>query len=100
MRRNEQHGLFFRNEAAAMAPHGNRLEQNIIENNGGAEVRIRGEVRDLVFVDNTIRDTRDGEAGGRSIGIQIEEQVGPIRLENNRIEARVPVDDQRKEGAP
>ena len=100
MRRNKQHGLFFRNEAAAMAPHGNRLEQNTIENNGGAEVRIRGEVRDLVFVDNTIRDTRNEEADGQSIGIQIEETVGPIRLERNSIEARVPVDDQRKETLP
>ncbi|MHC4517535.1 MAG: right-handed parallel beta-helix repeat-containing protein [Planctomycetota bacterium] len=95
VRGNDQHGLFFRNELLAMAPHRNRLEQNIIENNGGAEVRIRGEVHDLVFVKNTIRDTRDQEAGAQSIGVQIEETVGPVRLENNMIKADVPVDDRR-----
>ena len=95
VRGNEQHGVFFRNESLAMAPHRNRLEHNIIEDNGGAEVRIRGEVHDLVFVGNRIRDTRDQGANAESTGIQIEETVGPIRLENNTIEAAVPVDDRR-----
>lgn len=95
VRGNDQHGLFFRNEALAMAPHRNRLEENVIENNGGAEVRIRGEVRDLVLVNNTIRDTRGQGADAQSIGVQIEEKVGPVRMENNAIKADVPVDDRR-----
>ncbi len=56
VRQNKQNGVFFRNESLGMAPHRNRLEENTIENNGGAEIRIRGEVNDLVFVKNTIRD--------------------------------------------
>lgn len=93
VRQNKQHGLFFRNESAPMAPHRNRFEQNVIENNGGAEIRIRGEVRDLVFENNIIRDARDQDA--ESTGIQIEEKVGPIQLKNNTIETQVPVDDRR-----
>jgi len=100
VRQNEQHGLFFRNESLAMAPHRNRVEQNTIENNGGAEVRIRGEVRDLVLAGNTIRDARDQGADGQSVGIRIDEKVGPIRLEDNTIEASVRVDDQRKKAIP
>jgi len=93
IRQNKQHGLFFRNESAPMAPHRNRFEQNVIENNGGAEIRIRGEVRDLVFENNIIRDARD--QGTENIGIQIEEKVGPIQLKNNTIETPMPVDDRR-----
>jgi parallel beta-helix repeat protein len=92
-RQNKQHGLFFRDETTPMAPHRNRFEQNIIENNGGAEIRIRGEVRDLVFENNMIRDARDQDT--QSIGIQIEEKVGPVQLKNNTIETQVPVDDRR-----
>lgn len=93
IRQNKQHGLFFRNESAPTAPHRNRFEQNVIENNGGAEIRIRGEVRDLVFENNIIRDGRDQDT--ENIGIQIEEKVGPIQLKNNTIETHVPVDDRR-----
>jgi len=93
MRQNNQHGLFFRNETRPMAPHRNRFEQNVIENNGGAEIRIRGEVRDLVFENNVIRDARDQDT--QSIGIQIEENVGSVQLKNNTIETQVPVDDRR-----
>ncbi|UCD52871.1 MAG: right-handed parallel beta-helix repeat-containing protein, partial [Phycisphaerales bacterium] len=93
IRQNQQHGLFFRNETDPMAPHRNRFEQNIIENNGGAEIRIRGAVRDLVFENNVIRDAR--ERGEKNIGVQIEAKVGPIELNNNTIEASTPTDDQR-----
>ena len=93
IRRNKQHGLFFRNETEPMAPHRNRFEQNIIENNGGAEIRIRGAVRDLAFSNDVIRDAQ--EQGEQNIGIQIEEQVGPIRLENVKIETPTAIDDRR-----
>ncbi len=93
LRQNKQHGLFFRNETLPMAPHRNRFEQNVIENNGSAEIRIRGEVRNLVFTDNVIRDTQ--EQGDGNIGIQIEEKVGPVRLKNNTIETQTSIDDRR-----
>jgi len=91
VRQNKQNGVFFRNETLGMAPHRNRLEENTIENNGGAEIRIRGEVNDLVFVRNTIRDTRE-ESGP---GIQIEERVGQLSLEDNTIQTTVQIEDKR-----
>lgn len=91
VRQNKQHGVFFRNEALGMAPHRNRLEANTIENNGGAEIRIRGAVNDLVFVKNTIRDAREESAPG----ILIEEHVGPVSLQDNTIQTKVQIEDKR-----
>lgn len=93
VRANKKHGVFFRHESLDMAPHRNRFEENVIENNGGAEIRIRGEVRDLVFSNDVIRDAQ--EQGEQNIGIQIEEKVGPIRLENVKIETLTAIDDRR-----
>ena len=93
IRQNTQHGVFFRNESAPMAPHRNRLEQNVIENNGGAEIRIRGQVRDLVFEDNVIGDRR--EEGDQNIGVLIEPEVGPVHLKDNVIETPTTVLDRR-----
>jgi len=93
-RLNQQHGLFFRNESLGMAPHRNRFEENIIENNGGAEIRIRGEVNDLTFVKNTIRDTREESAAG----VLIEERVGPVHLQDNTIQTKQQIEDKRATG--
>ncbi len=90
-RQNKQNGLFFRNESLGMAPHRNRFEENTIENNGGPEIRIRGEVNGLTFVKNTIRDAQDESAPG----ILIEENVGPLSLQDNTIQTKVPIADQR-----
>jgi len=92
VRANKEHGVFFRNESPGMAPHRNRLEENTIENNGGAEIRIRGEVNDLVFRNNVICDDRPQD---RNVGIQIDETVGPVVLENNKIETQTPIEDRR-----
>ena len=94
-RQNEQHGLFFRNETLGMAPHRNRFEQNRIEDNGGAEVRIRGEVNALTFAHNTIRDIRNEDSEPSSVGILIEERVGPVYLQENVIETKIPIEDKR-----
>jgi hypothetical protein len=103
VRANAQDGVFFRNESLGMAAHRNRLEENIIENNGtsdsAAGIRIRGETRDLTFRANVIRDTRTGGAVTQTVGIRIEENVGPIVLEENTIEAKTPVEDRRKAAA-
>jgi hypothetical protein len=90
-RENKQHGLFFRNETLGMAPHRNRFEENTIENNGGAEIRIRGEVNDLAFVKNTIRDGRDES----DPGILIEEKAGQLSLQDNVIGTKVQIEDKR-----
>ncbi len=99
IRGNGQNGVFFRNESLGMAAHRNRLEDNIIENNGtkgeAAGIRIRGQTNDLVFKNNTIRDTRPKESQTQTVGIQIEETVGEVVLEGNTIEAQTAIDDKR-----
>jgi len=82
-----------------MAGHRNRLENNVIENNGAkgeaAGIRVRGETRNLVFRNNVIRDTRPAESRKQSVGIRIEEPVGEVVLEGNQIEAKTTIDDRR-----
>ena len=100
VRANHQDGVFFRNETAGMAAHRNRIENNLIENNGGkgdaTGIRVRGETKDLVFRNNIIRDTRAAEARKQTTGIHIEEQAGQVTLEGNQIEAATKVEDKRK----
>ncbi|MFB0525514.1 MAG: right-handed parallel beta-helix repeat-containing protein, partial [Phycisphaerae bacterium] len=99
VRLNSRDGVFFRNESLGMAAHRNRLEENIIENNGAdgqaAGIRIRGQTNDLVFKKNSIRDTRPKGSRTQTIGIRIEEGVGKVILEGNTIEAEIEIDDQR-----
>jgi parallel beta-helix repeat protein len=93
-------GVFFRNETEGMAGHRNRIEDNLIENNGAKEpaagIRVRGETRDLVLKGNTIRDTRTGDARRQTVGIKLEEKVGAVTTEGNQIEAATAVQDGRK----
>jgi hypothetical protein len=100
VRGNREDGIFFRNETEGMAGHRNRLERNLIENNGGrgeaAGIRVRGVTRGLVFRDNIIRDTRPMEARKQLVGIRIEEDAGEVTLEGNQIEAKTKLEDRRK----
>jgi len=100
VRSNHQDGIFFRNETEGMAGHRNRLEKNLIENNGlqaeAAGIRVRGETRGLVFKNNIIRDTRPPDSRKQAVGIRIEEQAGEVVLEGNEIEAQTRIDDDRK----
>jgi polygalacturonase len=99
VRANRQDGVFFRNEPLGLAGHRNRLERNLIENNGqtaeAAGIRVRGETKDLQFRHNIIRDTRPAEARKQTVGIRIEDTAGAVVLEGNQIQARTPVDDRR-----
>lgn len=100
VRANREDGVFFRNESLGMAGHRNRLENNLIENNGVngdfAGIRVRGETRDLVFRNNIIRDTRPTGERRQTVGIRIEEPAGQVVLDGNQIEARTQIQDQRK----
>ncbi|HUS73540.1 MAG TPA: right-handed parallel beta-helix repeat-containing protein, partial [Sedimentisphaerales bacterium] len=100
VRLNHQDGVFFRNESLGMAAHRNRIEDSIIENNGAggeaAGIRIRGETNELVFKNNIIRDTRTNGSQTQTVGIRIEEKVGKITLEDNKIEAKNLIDDRRE----
>lgn len=99
VRANKQDGIFFRNETLGMAAHRNCLEDNVIENNGAggqaAGIRIRGQTNDLVFKNNVIRDTRPEGSQTQTVGIRIEEQVGQVDLDGNKINAQKPIDDRR-----
>jgi polygalacturonase len=100
VRANHQDGVFFRNETLGMAAHRNRLENNLIENNGvkdqAAGIRIRGETKNLVFKNNIIRDTRGPDARKQAVGIRIEEQAGEIVFDGNEIDAPTKIEDRRK----
>jgi len=100
VRANRQDGVFFRNESLGMAGHRNRLENNLIEDNGaggeGAGIRVRGETTGLVFRNNTIRDTRPAHAQKQTVGIRIEEQAGDVVLDNNTIKGKTQIEDRRK----
>jgi parallel beta-helix repeat protein len=100
IRSNGECGLYFRNESTAMAAHRNRIEDNTIENNGVKKpspgIRIRGYTNDLVFKENTIRDTRESGQQTQTVGILIEEHVGEVVLKDNRIQAQDEVVDRRK----
>jgi parallel beta-helix repeat protein len=102
--RNGSCGVLFREESAGMSPHRNRLERNVIEDNGrgpgAAGVRIRGEPDGLVLEGNTIRDGRGGAGRTQTVGVLIEGRVGEVRLERNVIEAGVPVEDRRAKRGP
>jgi len=99
VRSNKQDGIFFRNETLGMAAHRNCLEENVIENNGVgrqvAGIRIRGQTNDLIFKNNVIRDTRPEASQTQTVGIRIEEQVGQVVLDGNKIEAKTTIDDRR-----
>jgi len=99
VRLNNQDGIFFRNELLGMAAHRNRIEDNIIEDNGtggeAAGIRIRGYTNDLVFRNNIIRDTRTDSSRTQTVGIRIEEQVGNVILEGNKIETKTIIEDRR-----
>jgi Right handed beta helix region len=104
IRLNDEAGICFRNETEAMAGHRNRLEANVIENNGVSKeapgIRVRGETNDLTFTGNIIRETRQGTERKQTVGVVIEEKVGAVALENNAIEAATTVDDRRRKAKP
>lgn len=104
VRANGEDGILFRDETLGMAGHRNRLEDNLIENNGqqanSSGIRVRGATRDLVFRNNIIRDTRSGDARQQVVGIRIEKDAGPVVLEGNQIEAPTGVDDLREPKRP
>jgi hypothetical protein len=100
VRGNHEEGIYFRNETEGMAGHRNRLENNLIENNGvkhdAAGIRVRGETSGLVFKNNTIRDTRPAGERKQTVGIRLDEKVGLVTLEGNQVDAAKELADDRK----
>ena len=87
VRSNKQDGVHFRDESYPMAGHRNRLEDNEIEDNGAAGIRVQGETAGLILKNNRIR---------QSVGIRLDEKVGEVALEGNQVQAATPVEDHRK----
>ncbi|MBI4584533.1 MAG: right-handed parallel beta-helix repeat-containing protein [Planctomycetes bacterium] len=90
VRGNARHGVYFRDESAGMAGHRNRLEGNLIEDNGkggeAAGIMIDGETEGVVITGNTIRDTRKGSERTQRAAIRLGEKAGKAVIENNREE--------------
>jgi parallel beta-helix repeat protein len=102
VRGNHEDGVFFRNESEGMAGNRNRLEDNVIENNGlkqeAAGIRVRGETHDLIFKNNIIRDTRPEGDRKQNVGIRLDEKVGVVTIEGNQVQAaRLVADDRKKQ---
>jgi parallel beta-helix repeat protein len=100
VRSNHGDGIHFRNETVGMAGHRNRVEDNLIEDNGRQEeaagIRVNGATKDLVFKGNIIRDTRPAGARKQTIGIRLGEKSGTVHLSENTIDTPTGITDQRK----
>ncbi len=86
IRGNGAHGIYFRDEKATNAGSRNIFRRNVVEDNRGCGVRVDGHTTDLLFEDNTIRDTRSGTARTQRVGISAGEQAARVRAVGNRIE--------------
>ncbi|PYI54811.1 right-handed parallel beta-helix repeat-containing protein [Paenibacillus flagellatus] len=83
---NGYYGIFFRNEPDPMGANDNKIENNVITDNGSETmgyvgIRIRGFTRNAELTGNRIEFVK--LPPDRTIGICLEEHVGPVRMENN-----------------
>ena len=89
VRGNKRHGIYFRDEGPTNAGSRNTFRQNVIEDNGECGLYVDGHTTDLLFEDNTIRDTRRGSARTQQVGIVVGENADRVRAVSNRIENHV-----------
>ena len=89
IRGNGSHGIYFRDEKPTNAGTRNRFERNVIEDNKGCGVRVEGRTTDLLFEDNTIRDTRSGGERTQRVGISAGEHAARVRAVRSRIENHI-----------
>lgn len=89
---NALYGVCFRKKTEANGPHRNTLKDNIIENNGLADhvtracgITISGITHDLLFENNTIRETRNGNERLQKNAFVIEKGVSRVKMVNNKI---------------
>jgi hypothetical protein len=85
---NGSDGVHFRGERESNAPHRSTFRNNIIENNGrtvdggGYGFSINSPARDVVLIENVIRDTG---SGSQKAAVYIYKSGLPVNLENNEI---------------
>jgi parallel beta-helix repeat protein len=89
IRGNRAHGIYFRDEKQTNAGSRNTFRGNVVEDNKGCGVRVEGHTVDLLFEDNTIRDTCSGGERTQRVGISAGEQAARVRAVGNRIENHV-----------
>jgi hypothetical protein len=84
---NGTYGILFREETEPMGGHRNLIQDNVIQNNGGANVGfgvfVGGETRDIDIIDNVITDTRQSGEKLQRIGIYIGKKAKSVKLSNN-----------------
>ena len=98
VRGNAQNGVFFRDETEGMAAHRNRLEDNLIENNGRAGEVRRHHDRWRYHRDGDPRQHHPGNRAGRdsASASASASKAGTVTLEKNRIAAPAEVEDLRR----
>jgi parallel beta-helix repeat protein len=84
---NRFYGIFFRNESDPMAANYNRIESNVLEDNGSETmgyvgIRMRGHTHDVDLIANQISFSKAVPLD-RTIGICLEEHTRDIRMEDN-----------------
>jgi nitrous oxidase accessory protein NosD len=81
-------GILFRDESRGVDfwPNRNVVENNLIENSGGADgigIDVQGKVKDVLLARNKLRETRKPE---NRTGIRISAQAERIDLNDNRFD--------------
>jgi len=103
VRRNGRDGVYFRKEKEANGGHRNTFRTNTIEDNGDGEhgcgVHIEGVTHDLVFEENTIRETRSGDARTQRVGVYIGPQVERVTLRGNTLSGHLESDTVDESGS-
>jgi hypothetical protein len=88
---NRRAGVFFRNESENNAASRNTFKENTVEDNGrpdapGYGIRIEGATRDLRFISNIIRGTREGGKDIQPVGIYLGPRTDYIICDHNVFE--------------
>ncbi len=86
IRGNKSHGIYFRDEKTTNAGSRNTFQRNVIEDNEGCGVFIDGHTTDLLFEENTLRDTRSGSARTQRTGLCAGPNAARVRAMKNKIE--------------
>ncbi len=98
VRGNAHNGVYFRDEDEPMAGHRNRIEDNLIEDNGsegGAGITVDGATEDVMILGNQIRDTRAAGSRTQKTAIRLGAKTVNIKLEKNEIQAEKDLEDFR-----
>jgi len=83
IRDNRKFGIHFRDESEPMAGHRNRIEDNVIERNGGAGIRIDGETHDIAIVRNRHGDGRPEGQRTQREWVSVGPKASRITIEGN-----------------